>query len=329
MPAFSRRGVLGLAVPLWSSRPATEVLAVAREALAADLPEVWVGEMSTFDAFAVAAAALGGRQSPSRITVGPVPVGVRDPASLAMGIATVAAAAGRPADIALGAATRDVVTAWHGRPFDHVSERTAETIAALRPVLDGNRSNFDGRHVSTRSFRVGFDVSDSRIAVAAFGARMLEVAATSSDRVVLNFVTPERVTEICARVASAAEHAARPAVPEVVVWTMASFTGNPEALAHIAYNIAIYLRLPSYAQMFEQAGFGEFVSLAQQVSFSELVALLPRSLVSHFVPIGSEADVARRVSEYHAAGAHTVCLVPTTADDPGARAAVQFIHAYS
>ncbi|HEX9260368.1 MAG TPA: LLM class flavin-dependent oxidoreductase, partial [Acidimicrobiales bacterium] len=87
LPALS--AVLGY----WQDRPALEAVDTALAADRLGYRELWVGEMATFDAFALAAH-VGGLTALD-LTVGPLAVHVRTPAGMAMGAASVHALTGR------------------------------------------------------------------------------------------------------------------------------------------------------------------------------------------------------------------------------------------
>lgn len=308
---------IGVALPLWPDRPPEELLEVGRATIELGLPELWLGEMATFDSVALAAALAARAGDRTRLTVGPLPVGLRDPVALALGLATVSSLAAEPVDIALGASTRVVVEDWHGQPFDHVIERTSETITALRQILGGGRSDFRGRHVRSRGFRLWADCSKTRITLAGFGPRMLELGARMCDRVVLNMVTPEIVRQVRAQIDEVSASAGRPS-PSLAVWMMASIDTDTASLRQIARNVAIYLRQPSYRPLFVEAGFGRFVHLAASVPTSELIDAIPLELIELVAAVGSIDRVLEASRAHGDAGADVVCLVPATAGDPAA-----------
>ncbi len=95
---------LSVVTPLWQDRHPSENLEVARNADRLGFPELWIGEMATFDAFAFATAA-GLQTERIGLTLGPLAVSVRTPMTMAMGIASVAALTGRETRLALGAST--------------------------------------------------------------------------------------------------------------------------------------------------------------------------------------------------------------------------------
>jgi len=113
---------------------------VRGELAAAGLDGLWIGEMATFDAFALATA-IGARVPGLGLRVGPLPVSVRTPVSIALGASSVAALTGCEIDVALGASSPFIVAGWHDRDWSHSAARMRETIECLRPILRGERGD--------------------------------------------------------------------------------------------------------------------------------------------------------------------------------------------
>jgi alkanesulfonate monooxygenase SsuD/methylene tetrahydromethanopterin reductase-like flavin-dependent oxidoreductase (luciferase family) len=82
------------------------------------------------------------------ITVGPLPVQVRDPASTARAAASTAALVVRPVGVALGASSARVVERMHGRSRRHAATALAESARAMRAFLHDGQAQFDGEVVS-------------------------------------------------------------------------------------------------------------------------------------------------------------------------------------
>lgn len=305
-------------LPFWVERPALEALEIAANAEALGLDELWVGEMMTFDAFALGAAIARETERLS-LWIGPLAIGLRDPASLALGISSVSTLGGRTAHLALGASTPIVVSQWHGRPWMRTVAHMKETVAALRPILAGERSSFSGAHASTSGFRLVGGAQQSRIAVAAFGEQMIRAAAAIADRVVVNLVTPAQVAHVKAEIAAAASAAGRTS-PELVAWVAAAVDPGDLAIAQLARQLVIYLAPPGYGEMFIGAGFGDAVAFARSGAHPrEVLAKMPRALIEAVTAIGDAAAVRAKLDQYRAAGADVVAIVPATADDPGGR----------
>src|ERR1700758_93897 len=147
------RARIEAALPFWLDRPAEEAVQIARAVSETGLTGLWIGEMVSFDAFALATA-IGTRAPGLRLKVGPLPISVRTPVAVALGASSVASLTGCELDVALGASSPIIVTGWHDREWLHSAARMRETIQCLRPILRGERANFDGRYVRSDGFRL-------------------------------------------------------------------------------------------------------------------------------------------------------------------------------
>lgn len=318
---------LGVVLPYWLGRPDTEAVSIAREAAATGFERLWIGEMATFDAFALATAI--GLQAPSlRLTIGPLAVGVRSPVALALGLASVATLTGSHADLALGASSPDIVAGWHDRSWTANSRRMAESVAVLRELLAGKRGDYAGEYVRTRGFKLRRPQPGAAIGVAAFGPRMTRTAAEVADEVVLNLVAPEHVARVRTAVDAVALAAGRPA-PRLAVWVTGAVEPGPATLAQITAQLAVYLAPPGYGEMFAGLGFGDLVQKARTAGLrrDELARLIPAEVPQAVGAIGSGPEVRDRVRAYFAAGADHVGIVPATAEDPGGARTLAFVRA--
>lgn len=199
-----------VALPFWLDRPDHEATDVALAAADTGFAALWVGEMATYDAFALATS-IGLRTPNMTLKVGPLAVGVRGPVGLALGVSSVASLTGCRVDLALGASSPAIVAGWHGRPWAHHVPVMRETIECLRSIFTGARVEYSGRHVNSRGFRLRGAAPDTRIALGAFGPGMIRLAAQHADEVVLNLASPFRVGRVRAAIDSAAAAAGRAA----------------------------------------------------------------------------------------------------------------------
>ena len=305
-------------LPYWLDRPDEEAIEIALEVKRAGLGALWIGELATFDAVALATA-IGHRADGLRLKLGPLAVGVRDPVSFALAVSTVATLTGSEVDLALGASSPVIVAGWHDRPLLHPATQMRETIECLRPILAGERSEYDGEHVRSHGFRLRRPCPQTRICVAAFGPAMTRIAALHGDELVLNLVAPEHVRTVRETIEAEAAAAGRPA-PRLAVWVSVALDPGEAARAQLAGQLAIYLAPPGYGEMFSQLGFGELVERARAgARRSELASAVPPELLEQVCAIGSADEVIARISAYHEAGADVVGVVPSTAEDPGGR----------
>jgi probable F420-dependent oxidoreductase len=295
----------GAVLPFWLDRPPAEALEVAVNASRLGYPEIWIGEMLHFDAFALAGA-IAATTERSTITVGPLAIDLRDPVALAMGIASVASLGRRPARLAIGASSPAVVQRWHGRPWTGQTSKIEEAVLLIRSVLTGDRTSHEGSHFRSEGFRSALGIQLAHITVAAFGPRMTEMAGRSADRMVLNLVS---VSQVAA--------AARSVRVPVAVWVVAGVDPTEHGWDQMRHQIALYLGAPGYASALAAAGLEDLVAAARSgTRVSDLARLVrPRHLES-VAALGNKAEVVARLARYEEAGAE-VMVVPITAGDPG------------
>jgi probable F420-dependent oxidoreductase len=310
--------LLTAGLPLWQDRDPLEALETAAIADELGYPQLWIGEMATFDAFALAAA-VGDRTRNVELTVGPLAVEVRDPMAMAMGIASVAALTGRPARLAIGASSPVVVAEWHGRPWRRTADRMRETAEALGPLLAGERGSYDGELMHTAGYRLRLPPTSESITMAAFGDRAVAVAARYADRMVINLSTVEGARDARRRLDAAAGEAGR-RPPTLALWVTAGVDGDERSLEQMRRALAGYLAAPGYGEMFAAAGHEELVAFARTGPHPrELVERLPDDLVSAVALTGDIGQVRERIAEYGGAGVDELVVLPATADDPGGR----------
>ncbi|WP_308115479.1 MULTISPECIES: LLM class F420-dependent oxidoreductase [unclassified Rhodococcus (in: high G+C Gram-positive bacteria)] len=321
-PDSTRR--INAALPLWLDRADTEALEIATTVRRVGMDSLWIGEMATYDSFALATA-IGSRAPGLRLTLGPLPISVRNPVAIALGASSVASLTGRSVDIALGASSPAIVGGWHGREWNRTAVRMSETIECLRQILTGERSSFEGTLIRSKGFRLRHPLPDARIAVGAFGPRMCEVAARTADEIVLNLVSPQRVRDVRRQIDADAAAVGR-SRPRLSVWVPVALRPGDTAIAQISSQLAVYLSPPGYGEMFTELGFGELVARARAgASRAALAREIPAELIAAIGAIGSPDQIHTRLQEFLDAGADTVAVVASTAEDPGGSAVLSCV----
>jgi probable F420-dependent oxidoreductase len=309
-------------LPFWLDRPDVEAVQIAEAAGQAGLSGLWIGEMASFDAFALAAA-IGTRAPGLRLKLGPLPISVRTPVAVALGASSVASLTGCGVDVALGASSPVIVTGWHDREWRHSAARMRETIRCLRPILRGERVDYDGRYIRSHGFRLRHPLPHTRIAVGAFGPTMIRLAAELADEVVLNLASPQRVAQVRQLVGDHAAAADR-AAPHLTVWVPVALRPGAASMRQAANQLAIYLAPPGYGEMFSELGFADLVGRARGgARRSELADAIPFELAEQVGAFGGPEQIAGRLRAYLDAGADTVAVVPVTAEDPAGRATLE------
>jgi alkanesulfonate monooxygenase SsuD/methylene tetrahydromethanopterin reductase-like flavin-dependent oxidoreductase (luciferase family) len=145
---------------------------------------------------------------------------------------------------------------------------------------------------------------------------MTRAAARHADEVVLNLVPPARVADMRAIIDAEAAAAGR-IPPRLTVWVPVAVNPGEAALGQLAAQLAVYLAPPGYGEMFSELGFLDLVQRARGgAKRVELAAAVPVELLDQVCALGSQASIAERIQAYHDAGADTVAIVPSTAEDP-------------
>ncbi|GII58817.1 LLM class F420-dependent oxidoreductase [Planotetraspora thailandica] len=308
--------LLSVSLGYWQDRPPEEALVTARAADRLGFGELWIGEMATYDAFSLATAVAAATGHIS-LTVGPLAVAVRDPMTIARGVASVAGLTGRRVGVAIGTSSPVVVGEWHGRDRTRSGTALRESALAVRRLLDGHKTTFEGEVVRTRGYHLRLPAPGSELTVAAFGPSAVRTAARHADRMVLNLVTPRSAADLAQRMRDEAERAGRDA-PRVAAWISAAVGPSDAALEQIRRAVVAYLAAPGYGEMFAEAGFGELVSFARTRPHPrDLLAAIPAELVASVALVGDGDAVRARLEEYAAAGVDEVAVVPASVpEDP-------------
>ena len=336
--------MLSVSLGLWQDRPAAEVVRTAQVADALGYGEIWIGEMATFDAFALGAV-VAERTARAALTIGPLAVAVRDPVMIAMGAGSLAELTGRTVNVALGSSSPVGVQQWHGRRQERTALALAESASAVRILLAGGKADVAGEVIATRGFRLRTKAPGTPLTVAAFGRGAVKVAARQADRMVINLVTPASAARLVQLLHDECRAAGRP-VPPVAAWVAAavdppgasgsgasgsgpsgasgsgpsgaSGSGPSAGIEQLRRGLVAYLSAPGYGEMFAEAGFGDVVRFARTRPHpGELLAAIPAEIVGHVSLVGDVVSVRARLAEYAAAGVDEIALVPGSCDaDP-------------
>ena len=228
---------------------------------------LWTNEASGRDALLLCQA-WAAATTDLQVGTGVVPIWTRTPAQLAMASATLQEASGGRLLLGLGVSHPATMGAWHGA--DVVTPLTAarELLTILEQVESGEPTDLDGQVLSSRRFRLAMDPLPlpTRRYLAAMGPRMLELAATSADGTLLNWVCPQEVARAAGIVRDAAVAAGRSRSDvEVAGYVRVAVAPDREAArAALAEQIGGYAALDAYAAHFERQGFGAAIERVKQ-----------------------------------------------------------------
>lgn len=260
---------LGIVPALWPGETITEVSTIARAATSAGCPEVWISEVNGYDAFALATGLCAkGTVGDADIVVGPIPIGVRDPALVAQGLASLRQFATGRLGIALGTSSKVIVEQWHGGRVGNPVAAMEAYLPALESATEGAKTDHFGVGWTSQGFRLNVPPPGRpHVTIAALGHRMLGLAGRHADRVVVNLVTPGMLKQMKEVVANGAAGAGR-RTPPLVVWILA---GSPEyAGVRAAAMLPAYLTAAGYRHRLDEMHMTDIVESDPRRAVAEL-----------------------------------------------------------
>lgn len=267
-----------------ADKPLADTVAQLRHFAEAGLDHAFTSQIFGHDALTLLAAA--GAQVPGiGLGTGVVPVYPRHPMMLAQQALTVQAATQNRLILGIGLSHQIVVEGMWGLSFDKPARYMKEYLAALMPLLRGEKVSVAGERVTAHAFQPLQipDVSPPPVLVAALGTAMLRLAGRVADGTVTWMTGTHTVeTHISPTIRAAAAEAGRPA-PRVGVSLPVSVTADVEAARErVNTAFAIYPGLPSYKAMLDKEG----AEAAADIAF-----------------VGDEEAVAASISKLADAGA--------------------------
>jgi len=290
---------------------------------------IWLAEVSGPDSFALAGAIA---QATTSIEIGTaiVPVYNRTPAVLAMSAATVADLSDGRFKLGLGTSSHAITEEWNGIPLEKPLSRVRETVAVLRQAFDDGKTDFQGRTLRSRGFRLGVRPAKGvPVYLAALRERMLELAGEIGDGLVLNLFPVSALPKILAAHRAGGERAGRDVSGQEVVCRFQVGLGADVAGARNVVRLAFggYVAQPVYNAYFRWCGF-EKEAEAVAAAFAArdraaTAAAMTDELIDRIAILG-EADACReQLAGFVAGGVTTPVLAPLAGD----RAGVERIYA--
>jgi probable F420-dependent oxidoreductase len=267
--------------------------------------DLWLGDAGAIDALTLSALLLQNTER-LRIGIAVVPVYTRTPAVLAATVATLHDIAPGRFVLGLGSSSETMITRWHGMAFDQPLTRVRETVSILRQALAGEKTVFEGETLRSVGYRQPAVVGDVPIMLAALGPKMIRLAVSESDGVILNLFPVNALPGIMAQV-----RAAQPG-PQFEVGTrlQALITDDLDAGRNrFRYYFAPYYASPVYNLFLASAGYErdaeELLRAARRGDWQTARAALSDRAVDEIAVIGSAARCRERIEEMVEAGIDT------------------------
>lgn len=275
---------------------------LAHEVADAGVRTVWFGQASDYDAPQL--AALVGRAEP-RVHVGTaiVPMYPRHPLLLASAAKTAQASTAGRFRLGVGLGARTVLEPQFGLAYPPQIQHLREYLTALRPLLDGEDTAFEGETLASRpvgSTAVAGASPAIPVLVAAMGPRALTAAGELAEGTIPFLAGPRTLAErIVPVITEAAATAGRPA-PQIVAGVPAVVTDDAEAARErVSAALGFYDSIPSYRKVIATEGLSSAADL--------LIA-------------GDEDTVAAGLRRYFDAGGTEIMITHTDLFGPEDRA---------
>ena len=247
---------MDIAIGLGLDGPLERTIESATELRQRGFTRMWSSQIYGPDTLTVFAV-LGHELRDVDLGTAVIPIQPRHPSMLAAQARTVQEAIGARLSLGIGLSHKPMVEQVWGLAFDRPARYMEEYLAALVPLLRGEKVTTQGERVSmvatgTWGPKV---VASPSLLVAALGPKMLEMAGTVTDGTLLWMTGPKTIaSHVTPTIHAAAAKAGRPA-PRIVCSLPISVTGDIEGTrAKVNETLAIYGTLPSYRAMLDREG---------------------------------------------------------------------------
>ena len=307
----------GIVLAGFTSLPAADFIATAREAEARGYHTAWLGEVSGYDAI-VMSTVVATHTERLVVANGVLPVQTRTPVILGMAAASLNHLAPGRFALGLGLSSKTIVEQWHGLSFSPALGQIREAVEIVRQVASGERVNHEGKFYRVKNFRLTSPppAAPVRVYLAALGPEMLELAGEIADGVLLNWIPPEAVPASITHLETGARRAGRTLDGfEIASFVRTCVTDDATAAREtLARDITGYATVDVYASFFRTAGYPDEVAAVGAAWASgdragAVKRVSPRMLDGLGV-VGDEAFCRGRIAEFAASGLTQPVIVP-------------------
>lgn len=310
----------GLTFPL-EGVPLSRHREVLQEAERRGYTDAWTLEVNRADAFVPLALAAAWTRD-LRLGTAIANIFTRGPALLAMEAAAMSGVAPGRFCLGVGTSSPAIVENWNGLPLRRPLQRMRETVAFLRQALAGEKASLDGETVRVGGFRLSQPpVEPPLIFVAALRERMLALAGSLADGVIINWLAPADVPRVVAVAKEGAQAAGGdPAALEVACRIFVLASPHEAARIRARMVIAAYLTTPVYAEFHRWLGRGEalgpMTEAWQAGDRRAALELVPDEVIDELFVMGDRRQCLEKIEAYRRNGVTVplVHIVPTTAD---------------
>jgi probable F420-dependent oxidoreductase len=305
--------------PLAFSLPLTGVDArdgveVAKEAEQRGYAACWAAEVQGPDAFTT----LGALAVTTGLDLGVavVPAQTRSPFVLGMTARSLAELSGDRFTLGIGASSEVIVGRWGGIDFSRPLTHVRETVEALKPMLAGEKSTYEGDLVTVGGYRPHRSEADRvPLVLGALNPRSCRmVGELDVDGICLNQLAPKHVPMVLEEVAKGAG-GSLPDDFTVMARLFCAVTDDVEGMrAIVKATFSNYIATSVYNKFYRWMGYEDVadgVLEAQAAGDRDaMAAAVTDELVDDLFCLGTAEQVAAKVAGYCEAGITVPAIMP-------------------
>lgn len=313
---------LALSLPL-TGVDARSAIDVAQAAQDRGYAAAWPAEVQGPDAVSTLGALAVATDLELGVAV--VPAQTRTAVVLGMTAVSLAELSGGRFTLGIGSSSEPIVAGWARQPFERPLTAVRETVAALQPVLRGERATTEGEVVSIGGYKPHGPPPGGRVplVLGALNPRSARtVGELGVDGVCLNQLAPHHVSAVLEQVAEGAG-GSLPDDYRVIARLFCAVTDDvPSVRAMIKHTFAPYVATSVYNRFYRWLGYEREAQAVLDAAGDRaaMAAALSDRLVDDLFCLGTAEEVAAKVAAYVDHGVGVPVIQPLGRDREQAEA---------
>lgn len=284
----------------------------------------WASEVDGPDAFTILGALAATTDLDLGVAV--VPVQTRTVFTLGMSAVSLAQLSDGRFALGVGASSEVLVSRFGGQPFDRPLTHLREAVEALRPILRGERSTFEGRYVRIGGYKHPTPPpAPVPLYLGSLNPRSLRLAGELADGLCINQIAPRHVPAMLDEVRAGAKDAGRelPQPFPVVARLFCLVTDEAAAARQVVRQVfAPYVATSVYNRFYRWMGYeeeaGAIAQAAARKDHDAMAAAFTDEMAADVTVIGTADEVVAKLRDYCEAGVTVPVVAPMGLDPAGA-----------
>jgi probable F420-dependent oxidoreductase len=295
---------------------ARDSLDLARRAKEWGYRAAWGSEVDGPDAFTLLGALAATTDYDLGVAV--LPVQTRTVFVIGMSAVSLSQLSGGKFTLGVGASSEVLVSRFGGQPFDRPLTHLREAVEALRPILRGERSTFEGDYVRVGGYRTPTPPpAPVPLYLGSLNPRSLRMAGELADGLCINQIAPKHVPRMLDEVRAGAKEAGRelPADFPVVARLFCLVTDDAATARQIVKMIfAPYVATSVYNRFYRWMGYEEEAEAIARAAAAKdregMAKAFSDRIAEDLFVIGTAGEVVDRLREYVDAGVTVPVIAP-------------------